>query len=325
MDLRHLSDDELIKNSDRSVHAEREATTVVLHHFREIERRRLFSTYKFGSLFEMAMKHFGYTEDQANSRISAMRLLQELPELEEKINSGALTLTHLNMVRTHFRNEMKYGGKNATKEEKLELITKMEKTSKREAQVFLQSVSIAPQVLPYDEIRPVSEDKILFKFVADSSVEVDVKTLKGLLAHKCRDLSLGELFKKLCELGLQEWSPAKELKNNRGRNKNLNKKDINKKGISKKNINKALHSPGPERGAQGKNQTQASVNRHVWQRDNCRCTCCGSQFALEKDHRIPRAKGGDNGAENLRVLCRSCNQRAAIEEFGLEFMDRYLN
>ena len=36
------------------------------------------------------------------------------------------------------------------------------------------------------------------------------------------------------------------------------------------------------------------------------------------DHRHPKGLGGSDHLENLRLLCRSCNQRAAIEIFGVE-------
>src|SRR5260221_140198 len=130
MNLKHLNDIELLNCTDRAVDGERAAITIVLHHFKEIERRRLYSAHKYSSLFQMAMDRYGYTEDQANYRISAMRLLKELPELEEKIASGALSLTHLNMARTHFRNEKKQTSKEPSREEKLEVLRQMENTSK---------------------------------------------------------------------------------------------------------------------------------------------------------------------------------------------------
>lgn len=43
------------------------------------------------------------------------------------------------------------------------------------------------------------------------------------------------------------------------------------------------------------------------------CEVCGSIFLLEIDHRVPYALGGESKQENLRVLCRNCNQRKAIE------------
>ncbi|HEX4923652.1 MAG TPA: HNH endonuclease signature motif containing protein [Bdellovibrionales bacterium] len=345
INLKKLTDSELIASADRSIKQEREATTLVIHHFREIERRRLFSAHKFGSLFEMAVRHFGYTEDQANARISAMRLLKELPELEEKIAAGSLTLTHLNLARTHFRNEKKHGQREATRDEMLDLVLQLENTSKREAQVLLQTASSRPIDVPHDEIKPLGEDKIVLKFAAAAQLEAQVKVLKGLLAHKHPELSLGELFQKLCELGLQEWSPAKEPKRKR------------KSSRAAQNLMVAF-APGPERGAAGQvaasdNEaaqeertgagwpsgagaredgsrthdefSQAAIHRHIWKRDQSKCTNCKSTFAPEKDHRIPKAKGGDDSTENLRLLCKSCNQRAAIEAFGLELMDQYLN
>ena len=45
MNLKNLSDDSLISNTKNLVHKEREIITEILHHLREIERRRLFSKW----------------------------------------------------------------------------------------------------------------------------------------------------------------------------------------------------------------------------------------------------------------------------------------
>lgn len=39
------------------------------------------------------------------------------------------------------------------------------------------------------------------------------------------------------------------------------------------------------------------------------CVQCGSGEDLTVDHIIPRALGGEDKLDNLRVLCRSCNSR----------------
>ncbi|MEK7357433.1 MAG: HNH endonuclease [Bdellovibrionota bacterium] len=38
----------------------------------------------------------------------------------------------------------------------------------------------------------------------------------------------------------------------------------------------------------------------------------------------PFALGGSNDLENLRLVCRSCNQRSAIEVYGAKKMESYL-
>jgi 5-methylcytosine-specific restriction endonuclease McrA len=50
------------------------------------------------------------------------------------------------------------------------------------------------------------------------------------------------------------------------------------------------------------------LRRAVWERDGGRCTECGSGFELQFDHVIPVAMGGATTAENLQVLCGTCNR-----------------
>jgi hypothetical protein len=49
-----------------------------------------------------------------------MRLLQELPEVEEKIESGSLNLTHLGLAKAAFQREA------FTREENLEILAEIE-------------------------------------------------------------------------------------------------------------------------------------------------------------------------------------------------------
>ena len=107
MNLKSVSDQILLNETDRLVQQERELLIEILRHLREIERRRLFSALGFKSLFEYAVRRLKYSEDQAGRRISAMRLMKELPEIEEKIEAGSLTLTNLGLVQSLFRQEEK--------------------------------------------------------------------------------------------------------------------------------------------------------------------------------------------------------------------------
>jgi 5-methylcytosine-specific restriction endonuclease McrA len=64
------------------------------------------------------------------------------------------------------------------------------------------------------------------------------------------------------------------------------------------------------------------LRAQVIERANGVCELCGSIYALEIDHIMPYAKGGKTELDNLRLLCKNCNLRAGIKEFGKEKMRR---
>jgi 5-methylcytosine-specific restriction enzyme A len=66
-----------------------------------------------------------------------------------------------------------------------------------------------------------------------------------------------------------------------------------------------------------------SIQREVYRKYEGRCECCHSKWHLEVDHIIPVARGGSDELTNLRLLCPSCNRRAAIETLGLAKMEEY--
>jgi 5-methylcytosine-specific restriction endonuclease McrA len=54
----------------------------------------------------------------------------------------------------------------------------------------------------------------------------------------------------------------------------------------------------------------------VWARDRGRCRNCGSDRNLQFDHIIPKSLGGSNVAENVELLCQSCNVRKNATVFA---------
>lgn len=87
------------------------------------------------------------------------------------------------------------------------------------------------------------------------------------------------------------------------------------------------HPRRPRRGERA-SHVPNHVKREVWMRDRGCCAfvsddghACGAREALEFDHIVPLARGGDSRASNVRLLCRTHNQLAAERIFGRRFME----
>lgn len=53
----------------------------------------------------------------------------------------------------------------------------------------------------------------------------------------------------------------------------------------------------------------ASTRKAVLNRDDHCCVRCGQKSDLTIDHIFPFSRGGGHEIENLRLLCKSCNER----------------
>jgi hypothetical protein len=342
VNIRQLSDQNLLLSTERLVKQERELLSQVLNHLKEIERRRLFSTLGYPSLFEYATKHLKYSESQAHRRISAMRLIKEIPEIEEKVKSGDLNLSNLTDAQTHFRNEAKENNP-LNIEQKKDLIEKLKNKSHRQAQQILTQASSNP-TKPQERKKVITPELSQITFPATEELLNKLNNIKGLYAHTKPNMSYAELFELMADLVLANYNPA--------RKKSPPKKDINSNSIKQ---NKATSQKNVVNGSannhiipQSNNLSKlhncqsktsiskkccvkyrrktipAAIKKAIWQRDRGKCVVCGSTYALEIDHIIPISHGGTNDISNLSLTCRSCNQRAAIEKIGENVMGQYI-
>ena len=105
--LKALSDYELISRTKSLIQKERETHIQVLRHLREIESRKLYFSQGCSSLFDYAVRELGYSEGAAFRRIKAMRLCRDLPEAEEKLQSGKLSLSSAGQLQNFFEKQKK--------------------------------------------------------------------------------------------------------------------------------------------------------------------------------------------------------------------------
>ena len=134
--LQDLTDKELISQTKTLVNEERRVLTEILNHLSEINRRKLFSDFGCQSLFEYCTRELGYSAGQASRRIGAIRVIADIPEVEDKIESGDLSLSNVAQAQSFFRESAK-AKKPIPTSEKKELLKSLENTSTREAQKII--------------------------------------------------------------------------------------------------------------------------------------------------------------------------------------------
>lgn len=287
--MNHLSNNQLKTELKNLVGKEREILHKILLHLREVDRRKLFSAEGYPSLRNFAMNELNYSEDQAERRIAAMRLLKDIPEAEAKIKDGSLTLSTLAQAQWHFkRNDF-------SKSEKLEVLKKLENATKKQTRAILHN-----------------DDKTRYSFAADSSFEKLIEDLRALHPH----LSFDDLNKKVWELAYEKLHPNAKIERA--------EKRLEKTQTRAGRVFTDKQSDEREARAERSRFISAELKRAVWRKYEGKCALCKSVYALEYDHILPFAKGGLSIESNLRLLCRNCNHLKAIEHYGIRKMDQYL-
>ena len=105
MKLTHLSDAELLSSIQLALGSERTLIAKTIAHLSEIEERRLHLRTAHASLFEFCLRALKMSEGEAFRRITAARLLRRFPVIYELVESGAVHLSALAMLRDHLTDE----------------------------------------------------------------------------------------------------------------------------------------------------------------------------------------------------------------------------
>ena len=204
MRLNHLANKILLSDTKNLAGAERNATTKLLHHLKEIERRKLYCDLKYSSLFAYCVRELGYSEGAAQRRIVAARALAEMPEIESKIKTGSLTLTNISLVNQFIEDP----------KERRQILMEVENLTKKECEKKLFEIT-GKEEKP-DKTKRLTKDKIQVAFVLSDETMAEVEKLKALLG---KDLDMNQLvqfmakeaIKSVEKTKFKQTSPRKSL------------------------------------------------------------------------------------------------------------------
>lgn len=337
--LRQLSNDQLVRAMKTLVLEERKITRQILEHINEIERRRLYADLGFPSAFEWLTRDLGYSESAAYRRLTAARALRVVPEVAHKIETGELNLTTVANAQSIVRAEEKRTGEKIDRTEVLKLI---ESKSSREAEQIL--ATMFPQaVVSQEKFRAVGEDEVRIEVVLKRTQMEKLNRVRELTSHSQFGASLAEIIGLLTEEFIKRHDPlVREIKRREQREAKPISSPLRPQGASARSA--ATRSPVSQSNATRSDDRINSNDRRVIEtnssksirpssrnstfkrskgccefRDAITGRVCGSRFQVQIDHRYPRALGGTNAPENLRVLCRTHNLLMARRLIGTSY------
>lgn len=300
MELRQLTDEELLSRLGALAAQEREDTANLVEHLAELDRRGIVADTGCATLHDYCTRVLKCSDAAAFLRIRAARAARKTPRVIEDLRSGAI---HLDAVMRLFPFMTEDGGEKlldlasgASKREVLSLVASLSHQKPPERDI-IRVVAAEPQSSDPEVIPPPS--RVRFTFTADGEFQGMLDQLKSLRRHRFPEGRLEDILKESVAGSLARLVPVAPIR-----------------AIAPK---RAAAAPARKRSR----WVPKSIKAEVWARDGGRCVFvssagirCGSSEFLEYDHIVPWAVGGKTEASNLRLLCRPHNQRRAVKRSG---------
>lgn len=314
MELTKLNDKELLIATDQAVDGEKAAVMNVTRHFVEVYRRKLYLP-QYTSLFEMLRKKYKFCEPSAQLRLNAVRLMSEIPEVTEKIESGELSLTVAANIQSFLyrqkRQDQVYS--EAAKKELIETCAhKSVVAAKKE---FARR---DPEADKRDVVRPTSADRVRVSHSSSTKLEENLTKIKSLWSHVDPNMSREDLLMRMSEIVLDRIDPVRKAtrakhrderaaeprksarttqENNermRGNPNLLRSSEVNRSRYITADVQHEVHLKNEESGCEFVDDQTGGI--------------CRSKFQIQKDHIEPYSRGGSNSAQNLRMFCAAHNR-----------------
>ncbi|OYZ16187.1 MAG: hypothetical protein B7Y39_16035 [Bdellovibrio sp. 28-41-41] len=304
MCLKKVTNQNLDSNLKLLVTNEREILSEILIHIAEVERRKLYLTYGYCSLFEYLTKRIGYANGSAQRRIDAARLSFDAPDVIEKLESGELNLAQVSLLQKSIREVQ------ASSKTKIEPQVKEDLVEKLSNKSFTESEVLVSQAL---NIKPKEYTKTMHQ--KDESIRLEITFTKVQWAKLVK---MRELLSNSLPYG-NSWDQVLEYVSESVIQKKDKSQVVTKKStVDREKVNKESNSSSfkPEYPVKvARKVIPRVVQRKIFQRDQC-CQYkdkntgkqCESKWRLTIDHIRPVWAGGGNTSENLRVLCANHNR-----------------
>ena len=335
--LGHVSDDGLRTGLAALLASGYRTEARIIAHLAEVEERRLHLREGSESLFGYATERLGLSNSEAFHRITAARIARRFPIVFSLIEQRALHLSAVCLLRDYI-----------TRQNHRELLAEASHKTKWQVQELLArrfpQAELPSRIrLSRAVIEPIAEARYRIEFTASSALKEKLEHLRALLSHWNPSGDIAVVIERALEIAIERVEKqrfAKMAAPRRARADSAKRAttEASQKSpadsIERATTEASRHAESSEqvmslRRTKSRREARAhipnAVRREVAERDELRCTYCApdgvrctARAFLQLHHERAWARGGEDAADNLRLLCASHNRLLAEEEFGRE-------
>lgn len=337
-DISALSKDDLISRFGKLVQTERKITELVLEYIVEIDRRKLYLEKAYPSLFEFLVKDYGYSPSSAMRRIESARLLREVPEISEKIKSGAINLSQMAKLQQTVRAVQKTSNLKVSTQTKRDILNRMEFETQAKTELILAQEFNLPHV-HFEKARVHKDESITLTVTFTKDQMELLEKVRGLISHSVPDQKWSDVLTYLAEKEIKNRSPklkAEKIIGSRSskmkaeteiqspdfkakfgiQSPELKAKTVGNNGAVEESDNGRKSSVNREESFKCTKNISLKIRNETLDPDKACCQfkdptsnrACGSRKFLQIDHIEPRWAGGRNSPDNFQVLCAQHNK-----------------
>ncbi|RYZ78972.1 MAG: hypothetical protein EOP04_28640, partial [Proteobacteria bacterium] len=204
----NLTNDQLLQGLEKLVKSERKLMHIILQYIHEVEVRKLHLDMGFDSIFKFLTIHHGYSEDAAYARMHGARLLAKVPELQEKLEQGSISLTQISKVCSAIRAEKKLG-KNVSNEQTLYLLSKIENKSILETRQTI-AVELNQPIVEAQSVKPQKDESYLIQVTMSKSQYDIFQKAQSFVSHSVTDGNIADTIQYLSEFLIKKVEGSSE-------------------------------------------------------------------------------------------------------------------
>ena len=311
LDLKNFTQSELDQRIKNLAQKERDLLHEVLLTIKEIDARKTYLELGFGSLFDYLVCGVGYSEGSAQRRIDAARLLKEIPQIAEKIQSGEIKLNQISLVQKAAREVFKTQSVRVTSDDKMELLNSLASKSHFESQKEVASFFDLP-VIESSKQKVQADDSVRIELTLSKEAFGKLKQAQELLSHAVPHQEIAMFLEHVCDKIIKQKTAPKPN----------SKIILTAKPAANRRVGLSAMAPAANVAV----SLSSTLKKKVLSTQAC-CQykspltgkVCGNKWLPQVDHKHSRWAQGQNEFCNLQRLCAQHNNLKYKMEAGIAY------